>query len=91
MNMSPDYLLSVTREALFLVLLVSAPPVLAVLVAGSISGFLQSAFRMRDEALSFVPKLVAAIGALLIAAPWIAAQVTEFTDVLFHGISSVGQ
>ena len=89
--MSPDYLLTVTREALFLVLLVSAPPVLAVLVVGGISGFLQAAFQMRDEALSFVPKLVAAVAALLVTAPWIAAQVTKFTDVLFQGISSVGQ
>lgn len=89
--MSPDYLLSVTREALFLVLLVSAPPVLAVLVVGSISGFLQAAFQLRDEALSFVPKLIAAAVALVATAPWIVAQVTRFSDILFRGISLVGQ
>ena len=46
------------REGLYLVVLLSAPPVLAVLVAGAASALLQTVTQVRDGSLSAAPKVV---------------------------------
>ena len=84
--MSDSYFLDVAREALYLVLLVSAPAVLASLAAGLITGVLQTTTSLQDHTISFVPRIVAVFGALAVAGPWIGAQVVSFSQVLYQGI-----
>ena len=84
--MSESYFVEVAREALYLVLLVSAPAVLASLAAGLITGALQTATQLQDHSISFVPRTVAVFGALAVAGPWIGAQVVTFSEVLYRGI-----
>jgi flagellar biosynthetic protein FliQ len=88
--MSADELFLVAREGLYLVLLLSAPPVLAALVVGVVMNVLQAVTQVQEQTLSFVPKLIAAFVALLLAGPWIAAQLTRFTQLLFSAIPAVG-
>ncbi len=88
--MTPDFYITLAREALLLVLLISAPPLAAVLVVSAVTGLFQSALQIRDPALSFVPKLVVVVLALVVAAPWIGAQMLEFTELLLSAIPSVG-
>lgn len=72
------HLVMLSREALKLVLLVSAPPLLVALVVGLVSGILQAATQVQDQALSNVPKFVLSMIATAISAPWIGAQVLRF-------------
>jgi flagellar biosynthesis protein FliQ len=71
-------LLSVGREALLLSLLVSAPPLLAALAVGLVTGVLQAATQVQEPTVAVVPRLAAVLGALALAAPWIGAQVARF-------------
>ncbi len=71
-------LLHLGREALLLVLLVSAPPLGAALLVGAVTGVLQAATQVQEQSLAVVPRLVAVLGALAIAAPWIGARVVRF-------------
>ena len=87
--MSESYFVDVAREALYLVLLVSAPAVLASLAAGLVTGVLQTTTQLQDHSLSFVPRIVAVFGALALAGPWIGAQVVTFSQVLYQGIPMV--
>ena len=59
---------SITIKALYLVLLLSAPPVLAAMVIGLIISLLQATTQVQEQTLTFVPKMVAVI--LVIA--WLA-------------------
>jgi type III secretory pathway component EscS len=68
-------LLHLAREALWVVLLVSAPPVGAALAVGLLTGVLQAATQVQDPAVGVVPRLVAVLGALAVASPWIGARV----------------
>ena len=40
--------------------------------------------------MTFVPKIVAVLSALLLFAPWMIRQMTTFTQQIFTAISSVG-
>jgi type III secretory pathway component EscS len=73
-------LLHLVREVLAVVLLVSAPPVGAALLVGLATGVLQAATQVQDPAVGVVPRLVAVLGALAVAAPWIGARVLRLAE-----------
>lgn len=87
--MPTHVLLTVVREALLLMVLVSAPPVLASLVAGLVMGLLQAATQVHEPTLSVVPKLTAAAVALAVTGPWIALQLSRFTVALLRTLPAV--
>ncbi|MBN1944063.1 MAG: flagellar biosynthesis protein FliQ [Bradymonadales bacterium] len=89
--MSVDFILQVTREALVLILLLSAPAVLAALVTGLVMSLLQAATQVQEQTLGFVPRLIAVFLALAAAGPWIGAQLVRFTGLLFEGVALVGR
>ncbi len=71
-------LLHVAREALVVALLVSAPPLAAALAVGTVTGVLQAATQVQEPSIGVVPRLVAVVLALAVAAPWIGARVARF-------------
>ncbi len=71
-------LLGLGREALALALLLSAPPLGAALLVGLVVGALQAATQIQDPAVGVGPRLCAVIGALAVAAPWVAARLGRF-------------
>ena len=87
--MSQDLLLSLTREALLLMVLASLPPIGASLVIGFLMSLVQATTQIQESTLSVVPKLCAAVLALVIAAPWIGGQLTRFTTQLLLALPGV--
>ncbi len=71
-------LVAITREALLVLLAVSAPPLAAALLVGIVSGVLQAATQVQEQSLTTVPRLAAVLVALACAGPWIGARVTRF-------------
>ncbi|QDG51656.1 flagellar biosynthesis protein FliQ [Persicimonas caeni] len=80
-----DYILQIAREGLLLILVASAPPVLASLVTGLLISIFQATTQIQEQTLTFVPKLIAVFASLVIAGPWIGAQLLRFTRMLFEG------
>lgn len=87
--MTQDTLLTLAREALMLMVLASVPPLLASLVVGFLMSLFQATTQIQESTLSVVPKLCAAVLALVIAGPWIAAQLTRFTTELFLALPGI--
>lgn len=84
-----DLVLRVVREGLLLVLLVSAPPLLASLVVGVVVGLLQAATQIQDQTLSFVPKLVVVVLIVLAMGPLLGTQVLRFTQAVFAAAATI--
>ncbi len=70
-------LLHLAREALGVALLVSAPPLGAALAVGAVTGVLQAATQVQEPSIGVVPRLVAVLVTLGVAAPWIGARVAR--------------
>jgi flagellar biosynthetic protein FliQ len=87
--MSQDVLLTLGREALLLMVLASLPPIGASLLVGFLSSLFQATTQLQESTLAVVPKLVAAVLALVLAGPWIAGQLTRFTHQLLLLIAEV--
>lgn len=84
--MTPDSAVELTRAAIFLAVIVSTPPLVASMFIGLVVSMLQAVTQIQDQTISFVPKLVIMLLAILLTLPWTIQQLTEYTVVLFENI-----
>ena len=81
-----DLVLRAIREGLLLVLILSAPPLLASLLLGLVVGVFQAATQIQDQTVSFVPKLVVVVVVLVALGPLLGAQLLRFTQAIFAAL-----
>ncbi|KFA89544.1 flagellar biosynthesis protein FliQ [Archangium violaceum] len=74
---------SILQQALYLVLVVSAPPVLMSLLVGFIIAVFQATTQIQEQTLSFAPKVIIVFGVLALSGPWIGHQLIRFTFHVF--------
>lgn len=84
--MSPENVVSLVRQALEILVLVSAPPLAVALAVGLLVSVFQAATQINEMTLSFIPKLLAVFAALVLAGPWMLSTMVEFTRALFEAI-----
>ena len=73
----------ITQEALYLVLICSAPPVLMSLIVGFLISVFQATTQIQEQTLSFAPKVVMVFGTLALAGGFIGAQLMRFTAHIY--------
>lgn len=71
-------------------LLLMAPFLGVILLVGLVTSLLQSITSIQEQTLTFVPKLVAFAGLLLLLAPWVLRMMGEFAVQSFGRIASMG-
>jgi flagellar biosynthetic protein FliQ len=74
------------RRMLWTAVLVGGPVILAGVVVGLIVAIVQAATQVNDSAVSFAPKAVATMVTVVIAGPWMLAQLVEFTTAVFVAV-----
>jgi flagellar biosynthetic protein FliQ len=84
--MTPEAVLDLGREAMYLTMLLAAPLLLSALTVGLLVGIFQAATQIQEMTLSFIPKLAVLVFALLTAGPWMLRMLIEFTVRLYSGI-----
>jgi flagellar biosynthetic protein FliQ len=84
--MTPETVMDVGREALYLTMMLAGPLLLAALVVGLLIGVFQAATQIQEMTLSFIPKLIALVFALLFFGPWMLRLLVEFSQRLFLAI-----
>ena len=84
-------IITLTREALLLMVLASLPPIGAAALVGLLMGLFQASTQIQESTLSVVPRLCAAVLALVLSAPWTAAQLTRFSTQLLLALAEVRQ
>lgn len=88
--MTPQDAISLGQDALAVAGMVAAPMLLAALIVGLVISVLQAATQVNESTLSFIPKLVAVFGTLLIAGPWMITMLTDFMQRVFQNIAMIG-
>jgi flagellar biosynthetic protein FliQ len=82
---------SLAAEALWLILLLSLPPLLASLTVGLVVSLLQALTQVQEQTLTFVPKILATILVLIICAGWMLDKLLVFAHKVFAVMPHVGQ
>jgi len=78
------------RGGVLQTLLIAAPLLLIGMVVGLIISIFQATTSIQEQTLSFVPKIAAILGALVLLGPWIMASMVQFTVRLFARIPELG-
>ena len=86
--MNAQQVLTVGQQALTLMLMVSAPVLLAALVVGLVVSIFQAATQINEATLSFVPKVLAAVAVLAIAGPWMVTTLVDYIRQMLIAIPS---
>ncbi|EKD42137.1 MAG: hypothetical protein ACD_73C00315G0003 [uncultured bacterium] len=81
------YAIAIAKQSLFLVLLMSAPPVLTAMVVGVMVSLIQATTQIQEQTLTFVPKLVAIACVIALLGPIGMAELVAFTKSLFESFS----
>lgn len=76
--MDTTTVLTLAQNALFLMLMVSAPIMGTALAVGLVVSLFQAITQINESTLSFVPKLVASIVVFAVAGPWMLTTMVEF-------------
>ncbi|PIR20328.1 MAG: flagellar biosynthetic protein FliQ [Deltaproteobacteria bacterium CG11_big_fil_rev_8_21_14_0_20_47_16] len=81
----------ISKQALYLALILTGPPVLVAMLVGLVISLVQATTQVQEQTLTFVPKLVAVVVAIAVAGPWIMTQLIQFTTQLFTSFPTLVQ
>ncbi len=84
--MDSSVIMGIASNSLRLVVYLAAPALLAGLAVGLLVSIFQAATQIQEQTLSFIPKLIAMVVALMVMGPWMLQQWVDFTTNLFHSI-----
>ena len=72
-----------------ILLMVSMPILLMVLVVGLVVSVVQAITQINEASLSFVPKLLVAVGVMLFAGPWMLSTMVDYIRRTLESIPSL--
>ncbi|MFO7861576.1 MAG: flagellar biosynthesis protein FliQ [Desulfosalsimonas sp.] len=81
--MTEEMVVELIRRAVIAVLLAASPMMIAGLVVGLVVSIFQAATQINEQTMTFAPKIVAVLVALVIAVPWILNIVLGLAHEIF--------
>lgn len=87
--MTPETVTTIGQQALWVTMLISAPLLLSALAVGLLVGMFQAATQINEMTMSFIPKLLVVVLALVVAGPWMLGVIMNYTQNLMEQIPSL--
>lgn len=81
--MTPEAVTTVARETIYALLWVSVPLMLVALIVGLVIALFQALTSIQEATLTFVPKIIIVLLAMLVAMPLMATSLQTLTENLF--------
>jgi flagellar biosynthetic protein FliQ len=87
--MGDDFVIEVTTQAIKVAMMLAAPMLIGALVVGIAVSLFQAVTQINEQTMSFIPKIVVIVGALVFFSPWMMETITSFTRDLIVNIPSI--
>ena len=85
--MTEGQVLDFARQALYTIILCSAPLLIISLVVGLVVSIFQTVTSIQEQTLTFVPKIICVFLGMMIFGSWILTNLTEFINTLWSDFS----
>ncbi len=82
------HVVQLAYQGLYLILILSAPPILISLVFGLLVAIFQAATQIQEQTLSFTIKLVAVTLTLMYLGSWLGSEIMGFANTIFTNFAS---
>jgi flagellar biosynthetic protein FliQ len=89
LKMTPEMVTTIGQQALWVTMMLAAPMLLSALAVGLLVGMFQAATQINEMTMSFIPKLLVLVGALVVAGPWMLSIISNYTIQLIEQIPSL--
>ncbi len=87
--MTEQMMLDYFSQAIYTIMITSAPMLIAALVVGLAVAIFQATTQIQEQTLAFVPKIIAIFLVLIVIGPWILTTVINFTYKIFDAIATI--
>jgi flagellar biosynthetic protein FliQ len=87
--MTPEVFVDVLNNALYLVILMVGVIILPSLAVGLVVSVFQAATSINEQTLSFLPRLIVTLLALMYGGHWMTQTLMDFTTTLYLSIPTV--
>ncbi|WP_153099123.1 flagellar biosynthesis protein FliQ [Paraburkholderia hayleyella] len=84
--MTPESVMTLAHEAMYVALLLAAPLLLVALVVGLVVSLFQAATQINETTLSFIPKLLALAVTMVLAGPWMLSTMLDYMRHMFTSV-----
>ena len=88
--MNQATVIEIGRDALWVVLKISAPIMMAGLLIGLVIALFQALTTIQEMTLTFVPKIVVIFATIILMLPFMLSVLMDFTKELFDRMASLG-
>lgn len=82
-----DAVLDIARDAIFTIIIVSAPLLLVSLIVGLVISIFQTITSIQEQTLTFVPKILAVFITMILIGSWMLTEMTQFMENLWSNFS----
>jgi flagellar biosynthetic protein FliQ len=82
--MTEMFALELGKNAVTMTIMLAAPMMVAALVVGLVISIFQALTQIQEQSLTFVPKILAVFGTLLVGGPWLLKNLVNYTVGLFN-------
>ncbi len=87
--MNPEAVMTLSYQAMKIALTVAAPALLVVLIVGLVVSIFQAATQINEMTLSFIPKLLALCGILVLTGPWLMGTMVDYLREMIQSIPTL--
>ena len=85
--MTPETVITIAEEGIWMVLLICGPLLILALVVGLIVSIFQATTQIQEQTLAFVPKIVAVLLGIIFFGPWMLSQLLSYTNDIFSNLT----
>jgi len=89
--MTLDQAITLVEKMLMMALTVGGPVLIVTFVVGVVISIFQAATQINEMTLTFIPKIVATILALMVFGPWIFTKLSDYFHELFSSMMKMLQ
>lgn len=89
-KMSSEVMISLTKEAIFIIIISSAPAIVASLIIGLVIAIFSATTQIQEQTLSFAPKMLVVYLALIAFGAPLGALLIKFAQSCFRQMMGLG-
>jgi flagellar biosynthetic protein FliQ len=80
--------INLAQRAITTVIYLAAPMMGLGLIAGLLISIFQATTQIQEQTLTFIPKIIAVMAAIIIFGPWMLNTIIQFTTELFYNLNN---
>jgi flagellar biosynthetic protein FliQ len=84
--MSPEVVVRLAENAVYIILLLTTPVLGIGLLVGLLVSVFQATTQIQEQTLAFIPKIIAIFLSILLFGPWMLNHMLSFTEGLFSNL-----